>query len=137
MIELTKRGRVAVLTMTHGKVNAMDLEFCRGLTAQVHAEYQQAKIQSDTDEQLAKEGLIPALNLKLSKVKAEELANRVAIMNRGKIVALGTPDELKAAVHVPGATLEDAFAHFTSADLESGGTYQHVRSVRRTAGRLR
>jgi HlyD family secretion protein len=54
----------------------------QSLTAQVHAEYQQAKIQFDTDEQLAKEGLIPALNLKLSKVKAEELANRFAIEER-------------------------------------------------------
>ncbi len=51
----------------------------QSLTAQVHAEYQQAKIQSDTDEALAKDGLIPALNLKLSRVKAEELANRYAI----------------------------------------------------------
>jgi enoyl-CoA hydratase len=37
MFELTQRGRVAVLRMTHGKANAMDLEFCRALTAQVHA----------------------------------------------------------------------------------------------------
>ena len=37
MFELTYRGRVAVLQMTHGKANAMDLEFCRGLSAQVHA----------------------------------------------------------------------------------------------------
>ena len=48
-------------------------------TAQVHAEYQQARLQADTDEALAKEGLIPALNLKLSRVRAEELANRYAI----------------------------------------------------------
>jgi enoyl-CoA hydratase len=37
MFELTHRGSVAVLQMTHGKANAMDLEFCRALTAQVHA----------------------------------------------------------------------------------------------------
>ena len=37
MFELTHRGRVAVLQMTHGKANAIDLEFCRGLTAQLHA----------------------------------------------------------------------------------------------------
>jgi len=37
MFDLTQRGRVAVLRMTHGKANAMDLEFCRALTAQVHA----------------------------------------------------------------------------------------------------
>ncbi len=48
-------------------------------TAQVHAEYEQAKLQSDTDEMLAKDGLIPALNLKLSRVRAAELAGRYAI----------------------------------------------------------
>ena len=37
MFDLTHRGRVAVLQMTHGKANAMDIEFCRALTAQVHA----------------------------------------------------------------------------------------------------
>jgi enoyl-CoA hydratase len=37
MFELTHRGRVAVLQMTHGKANAIDVEFCRGLMAQVHA----------------------------------------------------------------------------------------------------
>ena len=37
MFELTHRGRVAVLQMTHGKANAMDIEFCRGLSAQIHA----------------------------------------------------------------------------------------------------
>lgn len=47
--------------------------------ASVRAEYQQAKLQYDTDAQLARDGLIPALNLKLSKVKAEDLENRLKI----------------------------------------------------------
>jgi HlyD family secretion protein len=47
--------------------------------ATIKAEYQQAKLQSDTDEQLAKDGLIPALNLKLSRVRTEDLANRYKI----------------------------------------------------------
>lgn len=51
-------------------------------TATVRAEYQQARIQADTDAQLAKDGLIPPLNLKLSRVRAEELANRYAIEQR-------------------------------------------------------
>ena len=68
--------------------------------------------------------------------EADALAHRVAIMNRGKIVALGTPAALKAQVGRPGATLEDVFAHFTGARLESGGTYQDVRNARRTASRL-
>ena len=37
MFDLTHRGRVAVLQMTHGKANAMDLEFCQALHAQVAA----------------------------------------------------------------------------------------------------
>ncbi|HYG08777.1 MAG TPA: efflux RND transporter periplasmic adaptor subunit [Pyrinomonadaceae bacterium] len=47
--------------------------------ATVQSEYQQAKLQSDTDEQLAKEGLIPAINLKLSRVRVADLANRYSI----------------------------------------------------------
>jgi len=47
--------------------------------ATVHADYQQAKIQSDTDEQLAREGLVAPLNLRLSRVKVEDLANRYKI----------------------------------------------------------
>lgn len=47
--------------------------------ATIKADYQQAKLQSDTDELLAKDGLIPALNLKLSRVRTEDLANRYKI----------------------------------------------------------
>jgi len=48
-------------------------------TATVHAEYQQARLQTDADEALAKQGLIPELNLKISRVKTEDLANRYQI----------------------------------------------------------
>jgi HlyD family secretion protein len=46
------------------------------VAAGVHSEYQQAKLQLDTDEQLAKDGLVAPLSLKLSRVRVEELANR-------------------------------------------------------------
>jgi ABC-2 type transport system ATP-binding protein len=69
--------------------------------------------------------------------EAEELCTRIAIMNRGRIVALDTPNALISQVGTHEATLEDAFAHFTGASLESGGTYKDVRNARRTAGRLR
>jgi HlyD family secretion protein len=49
------------------------------VAAGVRAEYQQAKIQLDTDEQLAKDGLLPHLTLKLARVRAEELSNRYDI----------------------------------------------------------
>lgn len=48
-------------------------------TATIQSEHNQAKLQLDTDEALAKEGLIPALNLKLSRVRVQELANRLNI----------------------------------------------------------
>ena len=48
-------------------------------TATVHAEYQQARLQTDADEALAKQGLIPELSLKISRVKTEDLANRYQI----------------------------------------------------------
>ena len=31
MIELTQRGRVAILTLRHGKANALDSELCNGI----------------------------------------------------------------------------------------------------------
>jgi len=44
--------------------------------AKVQSEYQQAKLKADRDEVLAKEGLLPDLQLKLSLSAAAELSNR-------------------------------------------------------------
>lgn len=48
-------------------------------TATVHSEYEQAKLQNDADEALAKQGLTPALSLKLSRVRMAEVLNRYQI----------------------------------------------------------
>ncbi len=45
-------------------------------TARVHSEYQQAKMERETNDQLAKNGLIAVLTYKTSKVKEAELENR-------------------------------------------------------------
>jgi enoyl-CoA hydratase len=37
MIELNRRGGIAIVTMMHGKANALDIEFCDALTAQFEA----------------------------------------------------------------------------------------------------
>jgi enoyl-CoA hydratase len=37
MIELSHRGGIAIVTMIHGKANALDLEFCEALAAQFEA----------------------------------------------------------------------------------------------------
>lgn len=65
--------------------------------ATVRAEYQQAKLQYDTDEQLAKDGLVPALNLKLSRVRAEDLANRYKVeQQRLEVMARSAKAQLAA-----------------------------------------
>src|SRR2546421_11748336 len=47
-------------------------------TAKVHSEYEQAKMERQTNDQLAKNGLVSELVYKTSKVKEAELANRDA-----------------------------------------------------------
>ena len=51
----------------------------RAATAQVQSEYVQAQLKADRDEQLAKDGLTPDLNLRLSKATADELKHRFEI----------------------------------------------------------
>jgi HlyD family secretion protein len=47
--------------------------------ARVKAEYHQAKLRADADRELAQEGLIADITMQVSKVTAEELANRDSI----------------------------------------------------------
>lgn len=47
--------------------------------ASISAEYRQARLQLDTDEALAKQGLVAALQLKISRVHVEDLADRLKI----------------------------------------------------------
>ncbi len=68
--------------------------------------------------------------------EAEGLCRRIAIMHLGKIVAIGTPAELKAAIGGNGASLDDVFIHFTGDELDSGGTFRDTSRTRRTARRL-
>lgn len=67
--------------------------------------------------------------------EAEELCDRVAVMHRGRVAAVGAPAELRAQVGA-GATLDDVFMHVTGASLDSGGSYREVLRTRRTARRL-
>jgi ABC-2 type transport system ATP-binding protein len=92
--------------------------------------------------------------------EADQYCDRVALMHRGRIRALGTPEELRTELrdrrrtesgdrgtgsphHGRGAgadinpTLEDVFRDVAGAGLEEeGGDYRSVRSTRRTASRV-
>jgi ABC-2 type transport system ATP-binding protein len=68
--------------------------------------------------------------------EADTLCQRVAIMHRGKVVALGTPEALKQSIGGGEVTLDDVFIHYTGDTLESGGSYREAWRTRRTARRL-
>jgi len=67
--------------------------------------------------------------------EADQLCTRLAIMHLGKVAVIGSPSELKSSVG-RGATLDDAFAYYSGAEVDSGGGYRETSQVRRTAGRV-
>ncbi|MFF2956578.1 ATP-binding cassette domain-containing protein [Kitasatospora sp. NPDC057965] len=80
--------------------------------------------------------------------EADRHCDRVALMDRGRIRALGTPGELKARVReqdprLPDPSLDDVFRHFSGHGLSRGGPgeggegdFNDVRRTRRTANRV-
>jgi ABC-2 type transport system ATP-binding protein len=67
--------------------------------------------------------------------EADEHCDRVAMMHRGRVEAVGVPGDLKAGLG-PDATLEDVFRTYSGHQFEEGGDLRYVRSARRTARRL-
>ncbi|MFJ2197527.1 ATP-binding cassette domain-containing protein [Streptomyces violaceusniger] len=78
--------------------------------------------------------------------EADQYCDRVALMHRGRIHALGTPGELRSELAGrrraegeadPKPTLEDVFRDVAGSGLdEQGGDFRDVRSTRRTASRV-
>ena len=77
--------------------------------------------------------------------EADALCDRVALMHRGQLRAIGTPDKLKAQISKvsPNATLEDVFRHYAASGLddeadtsEADGSIREIRSSRRVARRV-
>ncbi len=68
--------------------------------------------------------------------EADQLCSRLAIMHRGRVVAVGTPAALKAAIGGGERTMDDVFIHYAGGALETGGTYRETSQARRTAQRL-
>lgn len=50
---------------------------------------------------------------------AQEVCDRIAILNRGRIAALGTMDELRTAAEQPGSSLEQIFLRLTQQQVEA------------------
>ncbi len=65
--------------------------------ASINAEYSQAKLQLDTDEVLAKQGLVADLLLRISRVKVQDLANRLKVeQQRVAVIGRSTKAQMKA-----------------------------------------
>jgi ABC-2 type transport system ATP-binding protein len=73
--------------------------------------------------------------------EADQACDRVALMHRGTLRAVGTPVELIAGLGRVGATLDDVFRAYTGDAWaldphEHGGGLRDVRGTRRTARRV-
>ena len=75
----------------------------------VMADYKQAKLQADRDKELAKEGLIPDLNEKLSTVKADELAQRSKLEDQRLAIA---DEAVKAQLAAQRAKIDQLRAQY-------------------------
>lgn len=67
--------------------------------------------------------------------EADVLCDVVAFLNRGRLLALGSPKDLKRALRA-GATLNDVFVHHTGTSIADEGDLTDVARTRRTARRL-
>ncbi|MEU1416615.1 ATP-binding cassette domain-containing protein [Streptomyces sp. NPDC005731] len=75
--------------------------------------------------------------------EADQYCDRLALMHRGRVRALGTPDELRTGLRErlgtegPLPTLEDVFRDVAGSGLDDqSGDFRDVRSTRRTASRV-
>jgi ABC-2 type transport system ATP-binding protein len=67
--------------------------------------------------------------------EVEGLCGRIAILHRGRVMVVGAPDALKAALG-GDATMDNVFAHYAEGAIETGSGYSDTVTTRRTARRL-
>jgi HlyD family secretion protein len=103
-LEAESQFRAAQAELVNVKAKARrDVMDQEAAAATVRSDFHQAELQAETNEGLYKEGLVAALILKLSKVRAEELETRNAIEEK----RVATVDEsAKAQVSVQEATVD-------------------------------
>ena len=66
--------------------------------------------------------------------EADALCDRIGIMHHGRLIALGSPEELKDMTGM--STLDEAFISLTGNALETSGNVRDIQRDRRTARRL-
>jgi len=81
----------------------------KAAAATVMSDYKQAKLQADRDKELAKDGLIPDINEKMSTVKAEELSQRTKLEEQRLAIA---DEAVKAQLAAQKAKIDQLRASF-------------------------
>lgn len=61
--------------------------------------------------------------------EADELSDTVAVIDHGKIIAVDTPNNLKASINKENASLEDVFLQLTGRDMREE-THENIPSAR-------
>ncbi len=103
-LEADSRLRAAEAAYTELKVRLESQRLDQqAAAARVQADYHQAKLRADADEQLSREGLIAEITLKVSRVTADELANRNGIEQKRLEIAR---DAVSAQLAVQQAAVE-------------------------------
>ncbi|MCX7915456.1 MAG: ABC transporter ATP-binding protein, partial [Verrucomicrobiae bacterium] len=77
-----------------------------------------ARVVKDVLKERSRNGMTVFLSTHILHI-AEELADRIGILNNGRLIAVGTMEELRVASGVMGA-LEDAFLALTRSEEEEG-----------------
>jgi ABC-2 type transport system ATP-binding protein len=57
--------------------------------------------------------------------EAEQLCDRIAIIDEGEIMVIGSPEELKSTLDKPNATLDDVFLDYAGKEFKEEGTPKH------------
>ena len=97
--------------------------------AQFEADYNTAKLQADRDAALAKEQLLPEVDAEISKVKAQQLYDRVQIEKKRMATYA---DQEKAQLDAQNVKVEQLRADY-KLKQEPGGPVEGARRVRRHA----
>ena len=73
-----------------------------------------ARIVKDLIRELATEGVTTIMSTHVLEI-AQAMCDRIAIMHEGRLLALGTMEELRREAGMPGSGLEDIFLKLTGA----------------------
>ena len=80
-----------------------------------------AQLLKKSIKEYAKNGMTVLLSTHSLNV-AEEVSDRIAIIDSGKIVSIGTLNELRSSVGEAGNSLEDIFLQLTSGSIHTERT---------------